>query len=129
MAIQQVSTGIDQIAAVVQTNSATAEESAAASEELSGQAEILKGLIHRFELFDAETGRKSQKTASFEDKVQRIEMTKCFDEYGDPMMDAEAMMKAANRSTAKRNSTGILNKSIASAPSPQEDFASYSDKY
>lgn len=48
--ITQVTTGIDQISSVVQTNSATAEESAAASEELSGQAQMLKNLISRFNL-------------------------------------------------------------------------------
>ena len=36
--IEQLTTGVDQISAVVQTNSATSEESAAASEELSSQA-------------------------------------------------------------------------------------------
>ncbi|MEG0564668.1 MAG: methyl-accepting chemotaxis protein [Hungatella sp.] len=46
----QVTQGIDQISAVVQTNSATAEESAAASEELSGQATMLKDLVSRFKL-------------------------------------------------------------------------------
>lgn len=48
--ITQVTTGIDQISSVVQTNSATAEESAAASEELSGQAQMLKNLISRFKM-------------------------------------------------------------------------------
>ena len=48
--VAQVTTGIDQISSVVQTNSATAEESAAASEELSGQANLLKELIGRFTL-------------------------------------------------------------------------------
>ena len=38
----QISQGVDQVSAVVQTNSATAEESAAASEELSGQASQLR---------------------------------------------------------------------------------------
>ena len=50
MAITQVTQGVDQISAVVQTNSATAEQSAAASEELSGQASIMKELIGRFKL-------------------------------------------------------------------------------
>ena len=49
-AITQVTVGIDQISAVVQTNSATAEESAAASEELSGQAAMLKNLVGAFRL-------------------------------------------------------------------------------
>jgi len=49
-AIAQVTTGIDQISSVVQTNSATAEESAAASEELSGQANLLKELVSAFTL-------------------------------------------------------------------------------
>ncbi len=48
--IDQITTGIEQISGVVQTNSATAEESAAASEELSGQASMLKQLIGSFRL-------------------------------------------------------------------------------
>ncbi len=49
-AVAQVTTGIDQISSVVQTNSATSEQSAAASQELSGQAKLLKGLVGRFQL-------------------------------------------------------------------------------
>ncbi len=48
--IAQVTTGMDQISSVVQTNSATAEESAAASEELSSQSQLLKSLVSRFKL-------------------------------------------------------------------------------
>lgn len=48
--ISQVTTGIDQISDVVQTNSATAQESAAASEELSSQSQLLKSLVGRFKL-------------------------------------------------------------------------------
>lgn len=50
MSITQVTQGVDQISAVVQTNSATAEESAAASEELSGQSAIMKELVDQFKL-------------------------------------------------------------------------------
>lgn len=46
---QQITIGVDQISAVVQTNSATAEESAAASEELSAQAQMLKSHVARFQ--------------------------------------------------------------------------------
>ncbi len=49
-AIEQVTLGLDQISAVVQTNSATSEESAAASEELSSQALLLQQLISTFQL-------------------------------------------------------------------------------
>lgn len=49
-AVAQVTRGLDQISAVVQTNSATAEESAAASEELSGQATMLKALVNKFKI-------------------------------------------------------------------------------
>ncbi|MFT4104124.1 MAG: methyl-accepting chemotaxis protein [Lacrimispora sp.] len=49
-AIAQITTGIEGVSAVVQTNSATAEESAGASEELSGQAQILKNLVGQFQL-------------------------------------------------------------------------------
>lgn len=48
--INQLTTGVDQISAVVQTNSATSEESAAASEELSSQAVMMKQLIQQFHL-------------------------------------------------------------------------------
>lgn len=47
-ATEMVSSGIDQISDVVQTNSATAEESAAASEELYGQSQLLKNRVSRF---------------------------------------------------------------------------------
>ena len=49
-AIAQLTTGVDQISAVVQTNSATSEESAAASEELSSQAVMMKQMVQRFHL-------------------------------------------------------------------------------
>lgn len=52
--IGQVTQGVDQISSVVQTNSATAEESAAASEELSGQAEMLKEMVEKFRLLQAD---------------------------------------------------------------------------
>ena len=48
--IDQFTTGIDQVSAIVQTNSATAEESAAASEELYSQAQLLKDLVVQFQL-------------------------------------------------------------------------------
>lgn len=58
-ALTQVTTGIDQISSVVQTNSATAEQSAAASEELSGQANLLKEMIGRFTLSHSDATGKS----------------------------------------------------------------------
>ena len=54
-AIMKVTTGIDQISAVVQTTSATSEESAATSEELSAQAVTLKTLVGKFKLIDTRT--------------------------------------------------------------------------
>lgn len=49
-ATSQITMGIDQITAVIQSNSATAEECAAASEELSDQAILLNGLVEQFRL-------------------------------------------------------------------------------
>ncbi len=67
-AIAEVTTGIDQISSVVQTNSATAEQSAAASEELSGQANLLKEMVGRFTLSNqsmgASSGRSRTKAAA-----------------------------------------------------------------
>ncbi len=71
-AIAQLTTGVDQISAVVQTNSATSEESAAASEELSSQAVVMKQLLQNFRLKEAlsssapaESGREAAPSSSF----------------------------------------------------------------
>ena len=48
VAITQITQGVEQISAVVQTNSATSEQSAAASEELSSQANMLKEEVSAF---------------------------------------------------------------------------------
>ncbi len=48
--IKGISSEIEQISNVVQTNTATSEESAAASEELSGQADALHVLVDKFKL-------------------------------------------------------------------------------
>ncbi len=48
--VGQITTSMDQVASVVQTNSATAEESAAASEELSSQSGLLKEQVSQFTL-------------------------------------------------------------------------------
>lgn len=65
-AIAQLTTGVDQISSVVQTNSATSEESAAASEELSSQAVMMKQMVQRFHL-------KSGAQLSFE--PEHLDMT------------------------------------------------------
>ena len=49
-ATAQITIGLDQISAVVQTNSATAQQSSAASHQLSGQADLLKSLVSRFKI-------------------------------------------------------------------------------
>ena len=61
----QVTEGIDQISAVVQTNSATSEESAAASEELSSQATLMKELLSRFKLRQDSYGSSYQSQPSY----------------------------------------------------------------
>ncbi len=48
--IRQITTGIEQISQVIQTNSATAEETAASCEELSGQSRLLKEQVARFKI-------------------------------------------------------------------------------
>ena len=58
--ISQVTSGMDQISSVVQTNSATAEQSAAASEELSGQAQMMKQMVGQFKIRDV---------SSYNDKI------------------------------------------------------------
>ncbi len=46
--ISQITTGINQISEVVQSNSSTSEESAAAAEELNSQSEILAQMVAKF---------------------------------------------------------------------------------
>ena len=48
--IHQITSGIEQISQVIQTNSATAEETAASCEELSGQSKLLKDQVSRFRI-------------------------------------------------------------------------------
>ena len=48
--INQITSGIEQISQVIQTNSATAEETAASCEELSGQSRMLKDQVARFRI-------------------------------------------------------------------------------
>ena len=48
--INQITSGIEQISQVIQTNSATAEETAASCEELSGQSKLLQEQVARFRL-------------------------------------------------------------------------------
>ncbi len=70
--INQLSIGIDQIAAVVQTNSATSEESASASEELNGQAARMKAMIAHIKFKDGimAGGATSMPGAAYEDYSQ-----------------------------------------------------------
>ena len=51
-AIEQISQGLTQVSAVVQTNAATAEESSAASEELAAQAQTLQEEVGKFRLHE-----------------------------------------------------------------------------
>lgn len=72
VSLGQVTQGIDQISAVVQTNSATAEEGAASSEELMGQARLLETLVKKFQLRDTvaqggSTGESQTQEESKED--------------------------------------------------------------
>lgn len=71
-AVAQLTTGVDQISAVVQTNSATSEEAAAASEELSSQAVVMKQLIEKFTLKGhsggEETALRTAQSAEIEPK-------------------------------------------------------------
>ncbi len=53
-AVVQITQGLEQVSAVVQTNSATAEESAAASEELTSQAYMLKEMVKQFVVMETD---------------------------------------------------------------------------
>ncbi|MCL2125499.1 MAG: HAMP domain-containing methyl-accepting chemotaxis protein [Oscillospiraceae bacterium] len=66
--IQQINSGVDQVAQVVSHNSATAEEEAAASEEMSGQSTVLEQLISQFKLKDSGTRQTLPPAAETERK-------------------------------------------------------------
>lgn len=53
--IEHVTQGVEQISTVVQTNAAIAEQTAASSEELSSQAALLKDMILKFKIRDAQS--------------------------------------------------------------------------
>lgn len=55
-AISQITSGLDLISSVVQTNAASSEESAASSEELAGQAQLLEKLVGSFRLLRKTNG-------------------------------------------------------------------------
>ncbi len=83
-AIEQVTLGLDQISAVVQTNSATSEESAAASEELSSQALLLQQLISTFTLNTSQaamTGFATMASATPQNEYPAEEYS--YDDYND----------------------------------------------
>ncbi len=65
-AIEQLTVGMDQISAVVQSNSATSEESAAASEELLTQANGMMGTINKFTLPSDMGGFAAEQSASYD---------------------------------------------------------------
>lgn len=50
LVISQIDQGVNQISSVIQNNAAIAQEGAAASEELSAQSNVLKGLVTNFKL-------------------------------------------------------------------------------
>lgn len=68
-AVNQVTVGVEQISAVVQTNSATAEESAAASEELSSQSSLLMSFVDSMILREEKSGDEEAELLS-EDAVE-----------------------------------------------------------
>lgn len=56
-AISQITSGLDQIDQVTQTNTASAEQSASAAEELAAQAQQIKALVSHFNLADSAVRR------------------------------------------------------------------------
>ena len=79
--LEQIGTGIDQIAAVVHNNSATAEQSAAASEELASQAALVKEQISKFKLYDASIYHKQIAEEEYAPAYESYEDN--FDSVGD----------------------------------------------
>lgn len=69
--IRRVSQGVEQIAAVVQSNTATAEESAATSEELSGQSGVLRDLLSHFKI----------DSVSAAEEITETDYSEAFDDY------------------------------------------------
>lgn len=67
-AISEVTSELNQISQVVQSNSATSQESSAISHELSSQAGLLKTLVSRFVLKNGSTDAKPESAAKHENK-------------------------------------------------------------
>ena len=73
-AVGQVNMGIEQMSQVVQTNSATSQETAAAAEELSSQAAMLKEMVSKFVLKDADMRTFSESRPRAERIADHIEL-------------------------------------------------------
>ncbi len=93
-AVIQVSTGIDQISNVVQTNSATSEQSAAASIELSAQAGALKELINEF-TFIGETKQEQPEAEPVFEEEPEIVPEEAPEKAPEPIKAAPVAEKAA----------------------------------
>lgn len=78
--IKRVSVGVEQIAAVVQSNTATAEESAATSEELSGQSGVLRNLLSHFKINDEPAEEALEETYETTSSYEQ-EYSETFDNY------------------------------------------------
>jgi methyl-accepting chemotaxis protein len=72
LGIDQVSAGLGQIDEVTQSNTASAEESAAAAQTLSGQAQQLQETLQTFQLKDAPSVRRIERSAASVRKVNVI---------------------------------------------------------
>lgn len=82
--IKRVSVGVEQIAAVVQSNTATAEESAATSEELSGQSGVLRNLLAHFKINDEpdeDIPEYTYEAPSYETTSFEQDFSDTFDDY------------------------------------------------
>ncbi len=81
--IDQLSLGVDQISAVVQTNSATSEQSAAASQELTSQAMVMKDMVQKFTL------RGQMPREEYEPAPEAPAEGQEFQSYAQPLAQAE----------------------------------------
>lgn len=74
-AIGEVNRGIEQMSQVVQSNSATSQEAAAAAEELSGQAVMLKEMVSKFALKDADSLSLEQGARVHRERTEQIKLS------------------------------------------------------
>ncbi len=132
--IEQITSGLDQISAIVHTNSATSQESAAASEELTTQAVLMNQLVSTFKLSNGPTSYDSLYTpeANTSYNYSNPQEPEYSNSYSSSSYDSSSYNTSSEGLTdftSDYNSVPHSNYSEYSNTNDYSDFTDNNDKY